>query len=25
MATLVTTDRDFSRFPKLRLSDPTAA
>jgi len=24
-ATLVTTDRDFSRFPKLRLSDPTAA
>jgi len=24
MATLVTTDRDFSRFPKLRLSDPTA-
>jgi len=24
-ATLVTTDRDFSRFPKLRLSNPTAA
>ena len=24
-ATLVTTDRDFSRFAKLRLSDPTAA
>jgi uncharacterized protein len=24
-ATLVTTDRDFSRFPKLRLSDPTSA
>jgi toxin-antitoxin system PIN domain toxin len=24
-ATLVTTDRDFTRFPKLRLSDPTAA
>lgn len=24
-ATLVTTDRDFSRFPKLRLADPTAA
>ena len=23
-ATLVTTDRDFSRFPKLKLSDPTA-
>jgi hypothetical protein len=23
-ATLVTTDRDFSRFPKLRLSNPTA-
>lgn len=23
-ATLVTTDRDFTRFPKLRLSDPTA-
>ena len=22
-ATLVTTDRDFSRFPKLRLSNPT--
>jgi hypothetical protein len=24
-ATLVTTDRDFSRFPTLRCSDPTAA
>jgi len=24
-ATLVTTDRDFSRFPKLRLADPTSA
>jgi toxin-antitoxin system PIN domain toxin len=24
-ATLVTTDRDFARFPKLRLADPTAA
>jgi toxin-antitoxin system PIN domain toxin len=24
-ATLVTTDRDFSRFPKLRLQDPTRA
>ena len=24
-ATLVTTDRDFTRFPKLRLSDPTAS
>jgi predicted nucleic acid-binding protein len=24
-ATLVTTDRDFSRFPRLRLHDPTAA
>lgn len=24
-ATLVTTDRDFSRFPKLKLADPTAA
>ncbi len=24
-ATLVTTDRDFSRFPKLRLSNPTVA
>ena len=24
-ATLVTTDRDFARFPKLRRSDPTAA
>jgi uncharacterized protein len=24
-ATLATTDRDFSRFPKLRLSNPTAA
>jgi toxin-antitoxin system PIN domain toxin len=24
-ATLVTTDRDFLRFPRLRLSDPTAA
>jgi hypothetical protein len=24
-ATLVTTDRDFSRFPKVRLADPTAA
>ena len=24
-ATLVTTDRDFWRFPKLQLSDPTAA
>jgi len=24
-ATLATTDRDFSRFPKLRLVDPTAA
>ena len=24
-ATLVTTDRDFSRFPRLRLSDPTAS
>jgi uncharacterized protein len=24
-ATLVTTDRDFSRFPKLKLLDPTAA
>ena len=23
-ATLVTTDRDFSRFPKLRLGNPTA-
>ena len=23
-ATLATTDRDFSRFPKLKLSDPTA-
>lgn len=23
-ATLVTTDRDFSRFPKLKLADPTA-
>jgi hypothetical protein len=24
-ATLATSDRDFSRFPKLRTSDPTAA
>jgi predicted nucleic acid-binding protein len=24
-ATLVTTDRDFTRFPKLQLDDPTAA
>lgn len=24
-ATLVTTDRDFARFPRLRCSDPTAA
>ena len=24
-ATLVTTDRDFSRFPKIRLADPTTA